>query len=143
MKFHSAKSPLFGIAFLGTAFTLLIIVFFDVIKDASLDFNAGRIFILLIAAFFLWFWFGTYYLIRDGKLIYRSGPISGSVKISEIHMLIKNKTLWNGMKPALATRGIIVKYNKYDEVYISPRNKDLFVEEILKINNKVTVICLD
>ena len=44
------------------------------------------------------------------------------------------------MKPALATNGIIVKYNKYDEVYLSPRDKDAFIKELLKFNGNIKIV---
>lgn len=141
MKFQSEKGFLFGIAILGSAAALLIIGFTDLFTvKYDMSFYFAQIVSLLVAMLLLWFWFGTYYLIKDDKLIYRCGPIRGSVKIREIHTLIKNKTLWGGMKPVLATKGIIVKYNRYDEIYISPKDKDAFISEILKVNSEVKIV---
>jgi len=39
-----------------------------------------------------------------------------------------------GLKPATATKGLIIKYDKYNDIYISPDSNESFVEAILKIN---------
>jgi hypothetical protein len=48
--------------------------------------------------------------------------------------------MYVGMKPAFARNGIIVRYNKYDEIYISPPDNNEFVEELLKINPEIEVV---
>src|SRR5690606_28734059 len=45
--------------------------------------------------------FHTYYQIKDDKLIYRSGFIHGEIDINNIKEIIKGKTMWVGLKPAL------------------------------------------
>ena len=42
-------------------------------------------------------------------------------------------------KAALATGGLQIQYNTYDEVYISPENQDKFIEAILRINPQVEI----
>jgi len=44
------------------------------------------------------------------------------------------------MKPALDYKGFIVQYNSFDDVFISPKNADLFIAEILKINPEIEVL---
>ena len=43
------------------------------------------------------------------------------------------------LKPATALKGLIIKYNKYDEIYISPKTNESFVAEILKLNPEVKI----
>ena len=87
----------------------------------------------------IWIYFTTYYLIDNGKFRYRSGLINGEIDIEKIHEIQPNTTLWYGMKPALAQNGIIIKFNKFDEIYISPeKNKD-FIEELIKANPSILV----
>ena len=45
-----------------------------------------------------------------------------------------------GFKPALATKGLIIKYNKYDDIYISPNSNDTFIEAVLKINSNIKIM---
>lgn len=47
--------------------------------------------------------------------------------------------MWSGTKPATGRNGLIVKYNKYDEVYITPENKDAMISDLLSINAKIKI----
>jgi hypothetical protein len=95
--------------------------------------------LLGIAGIFLWMLHGTYYILKDGQLFYASGPMKGSLPVSGIREIVKGKTKWSGIKPALATKGLIIKYNRYDEIYISPESNDAFIAEILKLNNSIVI----
>ena len=44
------------------------------------------------------------------------------------------------MKPALDTKGFIITYNQYDDVYVSPQKSDVFLQELLKINPKIEIV---
>jgi hypothetical protein len=85
----------------------------------------------------LWVVFDTYYVIDGQKLRYRSAFVRGEVEIGRIREIVKGKTLWIGIKPALARNGLIVKFNTYDEIYISPENHDAMVER----NPAYQVVC--
>jgi hypothetical protein len=95
--------------------------------------------LLGIAGIFLWMLHGTYYILKDGQMFYASGPMKGSLPLSSITEIVKGKTKWSGIKPALATKGLIIKYNRYDEIYISPESNDAFIAEILKLNNAIVI----
>jgi hypothetical protein len=87
----------------------------------------------------LWALFHTYYQIKDNKLIYRSGYIRGEIDINTIKEIIKGKTRWVGLKPALATGGIIIKYNCFDDVYLAPKNNEELIADLLKLNGNIVV----
>lgn len=100
-------------------------------------------FLLIIATvicLLLWMWFATYYQIDGQQLHYRSGPVKGAINIMEIRSITTKKTLFAGLKPSLASGGCIVGYNKFDEIYLSPKEMDLFVAELQKINPSIKVI---
>lgn len=97
------------------------------------------IMVLASVALLFWFYFGTSYKLSEDELFYRCGPIKGKIEISKITEIIKRKTLWVGLKPATARNGLIIKYNKYDEIYISPETNELFIEKILEINGKIKI----
>lgn len=83
----------------------------------------------------------TYYSIKNGYFNYSSiFLLKGAINIENIHKLEVNKTSWVGNKPATATKGIIIHYNKYDDVYISPESNDDLVKELLKINPNIEVV---
>ncbi|WP_052158386.1 PH domain-containing protein [Lacinutrix jangbogonensis] len=81
--------------------------------------------------------FGTEYEITQSELKYKSGPFHGKIELEQIREIIKGKTMWSGMKPATAKNGLIIKYGKYDEIYISPITNDTFVRKILELNNDI------
>lgn len=91
-------------------------------------------------ALLLWAFFGTWYKVADGKLKYRSGFLMGEINISNIRQLIVGETMWVGIKPAIASKGIIVKYNRYDEIYIAPENNTEFAEDLKSINPTIEII---
>jgi len=86
-----------------------------------------------------WIYFDTSYKIEHDMLIYRSGFLRGDIKISGIREIIKGKTMWGGLKPALAKNGMIIKYNRYDEIYIAPEDNDEIIADLLKINGDIKV----
>lgn len=100
------------------------------------------IIISLVTAFVLWVLLDTRYVIKNNFLLYRSGPIRGRVDITKI----KSIKRFSGLnvpvmlKPALDIKGFIITYNQFDDLFISPKKSDLFIEEIKKINPKIEVI---
>ena len=94
---------------------------------------------LVVASFLIWLGLGTNYELTKTELKYKSGPIKGKIEIDKIHEIIKGKTLWSGLKPATARNGLIVKYEKYNEIYISPETNNSFIKKILELNNKIKI----
>ena len=80
----------------------------------------------------LWLYFDTNYELTTSEFKYKSGPIKGAIKLDDITEIIKGKSLWVGLKPATARNGLIIKYQKYEEIYISPKTNDLFISKILE-----------
>ena len=89
--------------------------------------------------FILWIYFDTYYKIKNEQLIYRSGFLRGKIDIKDIKAIIKGKTLYSGTKPAFAKNGLIIKYNKFDEIYIAPQSNDEMIEDLLKLNPAINI----
>lgn len=79
---------------------------------------------LLPLAMLLWVYYGTHYIVKDRILFYRSAFLRGQVDIDKIKEINKGNTYWSGLKPATATKGLLIKYNAYDEIYISPESND-------------------
>jgi len=86
-----------------------------------------------------WIYYDTFYKIENNDLIYRSGFLRGKIEIQNIHEILKGKTLWSGIKPALARKGLIIKFNIYGEIYIAPENNDEMISDLLKINSKIKI----
>ena len=87
----------------------------------------------------LWIYLDTYYQIQGGLLIYHSAFLGGKIEIAKIREIVKEKTMWVGIKPALATKGLIIKYNTFDETYIAPEDNNEMVDDLLKINPGIKI----
>ncbi|MBB1151236.1 PH domain-containing protein [Myroides sp. NP-2] len=91
-------------------------------------------------AIFVWAYASTVYRIEDGYFQYRSTFIKGKIAISTITRLEVGKNMWAGTKPALSTKGIIIKYNQYDEIYVAPQSNSDLVREFVAINPSIEVV---
>lgn len=96
--------------------------------------------ILTLSILLLWLVFNTGYTISNTHVFYYSGPLKGKIEINSIHTIISGKTLWVGYKPAAATKGLIIQYGKYDEIYFSPKTNEGFIKAILKIKPDIQII---
>lgn len=121
--------------------TILLLVGLSVYTFISSTDNFSIIFAgiiaILVTTLLLSLLVNTNYKIQDVFLKYRSGPFFGQIKIEEIRELQLNTTKFVGLKIALASNGITIKYNKWDEIYISPKDEHLFVKELIKINPNI------
>ena len=88
----------------------------------------------------LWIFLDTSYAIKEGKLYYRSAFIKGSIEIQTIRKVDMNTTMWSGIKPALATKGMIICFNRFDEIYIAPENNEAMISDLLEINPEIQVV---
>ncbi len=70
----------------------------------------------------------------------KSGPFKKNIPIRTITKLEIGKTKWVGYKLGLSQKGIVVHYNKYDEIYISPKRQAEFCKELKKIDRNIEVI---
>ncbi|MGB0524221.1 MAG: PH domain-containing protein [Flammeovirgaceae bacterium] len=141
MKFKSRKDSLFQALMFGCCALFGGIVLSRTIAQGTVDYEFIWIdlLMLLVVGLLLWLNFGTGYELTQTELKYRSGPIRGKIEIKRIREIIKGKSLWSGLKPATARNGLIIKYDKYEEIYISPETNDTFVNKILELNNNIKI----
>jgi hypothetical protein len=141
MKFKSRKDILFQLLGFSIIVFFIGIILFRVFSDGIENYNFmwTDIFMLTVAGFLIWLGLGTNYELTQTELKYKSGPIRGKIEIDKIHEIIKGKTLWSGLKPATARNGLILKYEKYNEIYISPKTNDSFLKKILELNDKIKI----
>jgi hypothetical protein len=141
MKFKSRKDILFQLLGFSIIVFFIGIILFRVFSDGIENYNFmwTDIFMLTVAGFLIWLGLGTNYELTQTELKYKSGPIRGKIEIDKIHEIIKGKTLWSGLKPATARNGLIIKYEKYNEIYISPKTNDSFLKKILELNDKIKI----
>ena len=131
MKFYSRKGNII-------IFSIIILTILTIISIWGKVYPASFI-LIIVLSFVIWTWFDTYYVISNDQLFYKLAFIKGSVNINTIFEVVKNKASFSGVKPALSTKGIIVKYNRWDEIYISPLYIDQFIIELKKVNPKIKI----
>lgn len=141
MRFKSRKDPLFQIVTFSVSIVLCVIVIMRVTSETPLfsAFVLGDVLSVLVTGLLLWIYFDTSYELTKDTLKYKSGPLRGSIATNDIREVIKGKSLWSGIKPATARKGLIIKYKGFQEIYISPRTNDSFIEKLLELNKNVKI----
>ncbi|KJS05355.1 MAG: hypothetical protein VR77_08905 [Flavobacteriales bacterium BRH_c54] len=137
MKFSSRKDILFTVLILGVSFLLIGLTFLQLYQGK--EWHWANLLVFAVIFLLLWIYFDTSYLLTKEHLIYKSGPIRGKINIADIREVEANKTLYVGIKPALARKGLIIKYNQYNEIYISPNTNTSFVKKLLELNAEIKV----
>lgn len=138
MKFESEKGVFLGVVIVGSAILILGVTVPTIFRDVVPLFLYFLI-NLPVAGLLFWIWFDTHYTISNGQLFYASGPFRGKIDIQEIRKISLNQSFYAGLKPALATKGIVIEYNRFDDIYISPKAKEAFIQELLRINPQIEV----
>ena len=140
IKFKSTKDVLFQALILGiVGGCISLIVSVELATGLDKSSYVTISLLLLVCAFLLWSYYGTYYELTQKQIKYNCGPIKGKIEIKEIREVIKGKTLWVGLKPATARKGLIIKYGKFDEIYISPQTNDEFINRLLELNDAIKI----
>ena len=139
MKIYKANRKGFiNYLLIGSMILPIVVLFLDKNTFIEKPFILLPLLIPLILIF--WIYFDTLYKIENNELIYRSGFLRGKIEILNIKEIRKGKTMWSGIKPALARKGLIIKYNKYDKIYVAPENNDEMISDLLKINSEIKIL---
>ncbi len=139
-RFLSTKNT-FTVLFLWGIVVFMIVVLILGFKEGNLTI-LPVILLLLVIGFIVWVLVDTRYVIKRHFLLYRSGPFRGRIDIEKIQKIKRHSGLYVPvtLKPALDTKGFIITYNTFDDLFISPIKSDVFLEEIRKINPKIEII---
>jgi len=101
----------------------------------------GFYFILIIQITILFFFIGsaftTKFIISDTELICKTFYWKKSIPLNLIRKVEKQTNLFAGWKISTAYKGVIVHYNKYYELLISPENELGFINELNKRIDKI------
>ncbi|MEK6482457.1 PH domain-containing protein [Catalinimonas sp. 4WD22] len=142
MTFSSRKDTLFSSVILGTCLLLLACMGYYHINTAAGFFKLFWVDLLILGVVVLLFWiyFGTRYELNAQAFQYKSGPLRGTIPLEQIREVVRDTTLWVGFyKPATARKGLIIKFNQYDEIYISPENNDIFINKLLELKSDIRI----
>jgi hypothetical protein len=122
---------------------MLVILVFPILEEGfTLPIILISIFHLVFIIFFVTILFNTNYRIQNEELFCKSSVFRSKIKIKNIRKIEHHKGIivpvtW---KLGLSHIGIIITYNKYDDIYISPENVDLFIKDLLAINPTIEII---
>lgn len=139
-RFLSSKNT-FTVSILWTLVLLLLTLVIIGIKKENLNLIPMLI-ISLVIGIIIWVLLDTRYVIKSHFLLYRSGPFRGRINIQKIQKIryYSGLNVPVTMKPALDTKGYIISNEELEDVYVSPKNSEEFISELLKINPKIEVI---
>ena len=140
--FFSSKNYFTSALMWVIAIGLLIVVFIkkpDAQEPSIYIFYAIMITIILAL---IWILLDTKYILKENKIFYNSGPFRGTIDIKNIRKIQHHSGIIVPVtfKPALNTKGLIIHYNSFDDIYISPKQEDLFLKELLKVNPNIEII---
>ncbi|RIV69913.1 PH domain-containing protein [Flagellimonas aequoris] len=140
MKFKSQKDILFSTIIIGTNLFLLGITLYGIFIGEMEPHEYWTLPLVLgVVVFLFWMYFGTDYELSPKGLIYRCGPMKGKIGYERIREIVKGRTLWIGFRPATARKGLIIKYDRYNEIYISPKTNEVFIDKILELKSDVNI----
>ncbi len=95
----------------------------------------------LVGALVAWMVFGTRFTIAEGRLSYRSGPFRGAIDIASISKIVYDDGLFkmSFMKIGCSHHGLMIHYAKFEDIYVSPEQRDAFVAALCQMNPSITV----
>jgi len=140
MIFEAKKDTLFSIIFYGLiAMTLCIsIIAFNSIENNSEDWFGFAI-VVLVLLLLIWVWYGTEYKISNNILNISAGPIKKNIPVRTIRKIEIGKTMMIGYRLGLSKGGLIIHYNSFDEIYITPQNVDKFCKALKRIHSEIEI----
>lgn len=139
-KFTSERSWLVGSIIWGAVLLLLVLLARE-FWTSGFTVSTGVVCLLQLAVLglLLWFWFGTRYTLDGSTLFYTAGPVHGSIDVHRITRIKTSQRLWSGLRPALGFHGVVVCYNRWDEIYLSPKDKERFIAQLRAVNEAIVV----
>lgn len=140
MVFKSAISKLNKYIYWGVILLLLVLTIPAFFEDSNEPFIAIFSINFLVILILVWIYKTTFYKIESTNLFWKSGPFYGKIDITKINKIEYHEgiivpTIW---KPALSHIGLIITYNKYDDIYISPEKQQEFIATLQRLNPNIT-----
>lgn len=129
MKFKSRIDNTFRSIFWSLSFIFALLISQNIL---FLDFSAQYVYIfdaivILLWGLIIWLYLDTYYVVTDARLKVKSGPFFTIIHLQKIKHIKVGKTSWAGLKFGLARKGIIIKYNSGQQMYVTPKTQTDFV----------------
>lgn len=137
--FEAKKDKLFSVIFYGLFAILLLLVMFIINQESTNQKWFSFFIVVFVFLMLIWIWYVTDYKIVNTILSVRSGPFNKNIPIRTITRIEIGKTQWIGFKLGLSRGGLIIHYNKYDQVYITPENQDKFCKQLKLVNKNIAI----
>jgi hypothetical protein len=138
MRFPSEKSIFSRLIFSCVIVLLAGLLLVELLNSENLSLLPVT-FILVLLSNFLWMWFDTGYTLDAEHFRYSSGPFRGKIALNSIREIQQAKGIFIGLKIGLGTQGLVILFNKFDEIYISPKDKMKFIQEVCLRNPAVKI----
>lgn len=138
MKSYSAKIGKGAYIWLLGIITLLA---FNYYENISKGLFLGALFLTLFLGF-IWYVIFIFpkYGIADGSLLLSNFLEKKTISIHTIRKIERNQV--RGIYPISNPyqKGLVIHFNKFDDVFIHPREEHLFIQELLKVNPDLEII---
>jgi hypothetical protein len=108
--------------------------------ENSRDILFFQVFFIGLAVFFYVLKQTTNYTFKQNVLYCRSAIFHKSLPYSSIRKIEVGTKLYAGLKFSTSLQGLIIHYNKFDNLFISPENQELFIEKLVTLNPSITII---
>jgi len=139
MIFEVKKDKFFSTIFYSL-FGLILIFIIMVFNTTETTKNWWATGVLIaIQLLLVWIWHGTKYKISNTILNISSGPLKKNIPVRLITKVEIGNTMWIGYKLGLSKGGLIIHYNQYDEIYITPINVDEFCSTLKRIHSEIEI----
>jgi len=131
MRFETKRDNTFPIIFLFVFILYSGIASYSIIAENDYSVIWPFSGVLLFLALLLYLIIKTtYFVFEENQLVCRSLFFKRNISYSDIRKVEKQKGLYAGLKMSTAWKGLVVHYNKYDELIISPKREEEFILEI-------------
>ncbi len=103
------------------------------------------VFIFILLLFIALFLINTKFIIKNGNLVCsvlffkKTIPLSSITKIEPSNSLLKDTYL----KFGCSIKGYYIYYSQYDSIFVSPKNQEQFINELIKQNPNIQLINFD
>lgn len=141
MVFKPKKDWFFPVVllFVGVIYSAVAVYVLIEEEDHSSIFGLGLVFFLLMLLFLVIQKTTSYRIDSENKLICKMLFLKKIISISEIKSIEDSNGLYVGWKMNTSWKCLVVKYNKYDELLISPAEEFEFIQALLKLNPLINV----
>lgn len=138
-----SKTDLFYKVFLTVFISFFALIHFFIWKEEEID-AAYWIFFgisIFICSFLAVLPKITYFQFNEDHLkCHTLFFVTKNIPYQGIRKLEKSKYIYAGLKFSTSLKGWILSYDKYDDILISPKDEQLFIQELLKRNDKIEIV---